>query len=140
MRCPNQLREVATKTSPHFTMHYYFTPAFLNIHDPPMIAQQTSVHLLIVNEPQTNQRDHWFFSRSNLFILSWYVCTFRYGRLKTGGFWVFEFLISVDEIAVSASSNWWDPVSFSRQWPHFFEEGHINNIIFNYHYYKINCI
>ena len=33
---------------------------------------------------------------------------------------IFEFLTMVDDIAVSVSSNR-DPVSFSRQWPKFFE-------------------
>jgi hypothetical protein len=53
-----------------------------------------------------------------------YVCTFLYDRMRTGGFWVFEFLTMVDDIAVSASPNW-DPVSFPRQWPVFFEGGRV---------------
>ena len=44
--------------------------------------------------------------------------------MRNGGFWVFEFLTMGDDIAVSASSNW-DPVSFSRQWPKFFEGGRV---------------
>ena len=42
--------------------------------------------------------------------------------MRTGRFWVLEFLTMVDDIAVSAFSNW-GLVSFSRQWPKFFEGG-----------------
>ena len=87
--------------------------------------------LLIVNEQQTNFKEInnnriLFFQLNSLhlFILSWYVCIFRYGRMRTGGFRVFEFLSMVDDIAVSASSNW-DPVSFPDSGLHFLKGGRV---------------
>ena len=44
--------------------------------------------------------------------------------MRTGGFWLFEILTIVDDVAVSASSDW-DPASVSKQWPEFFEGGRV---------------
>ena len=48
----------------------------------------------------------------------------RTGEQVISEYDIFEFLTIVDDVAVSASSNW-DPASFSKQWPEIFEGGRV---------------